>query len=267
MAFSGVRALVFDVSGVLRDSREVMRRAYTATFASYAARIGHVDVDIGTVYAVRGLDSFNDLRMSLRLLLRTRGRIEREVLSRADADEHLRGLVVGAPPDCLSRDAALIEALRKDFRRHFAAPENKDAVALLPGVERGLQRLSSRYALGVLSNSTMASLVRDLGALAPMFRFMVSDAEKPDPAVLLRTLRDHNIPPQDAAYIGDAVSDITLARRAGLRAIAMLTGMGLPEHLAAATPHAVCRDFDHLAELAMEVPSSASCPGGRRSHL
>eukprot|EP00754_Rhynchopus_humris_P023221 Rhum_TRINITY_DN14826_c6_g1::Rhum_TRINITY_DN14826_c6_g1_i1::g.121068::m.121068/K01091/gph; phosphoglycolate phosphatase len=237
-----VKTLVFDVSGVLRDSKRVMKRAYDVSFAEHGLDI---DVDADMVYKLRGLNAFNDLSNSIRLLVGTGGDVNERVVMSKGANKLLTEEMHARPVD-----EALVAGVRARFRAEFAAAHNAHLVELLPGVADGLDALArDGYTLGVLSNSTLPSLQRDLGHLSHHFRFMIPDAAKPSPDVYARSLREHDLLPAETAYVGDALSDVDLARVAGSPSIAVLTGMGTRKHLEAAAPDLLCDDFPHLVNL------------------
>eukprot|EP01064_Diplonema_japonicum_P026755 TRINITY_DN382_c1_g1_i1.p1 TRINITY_DN382_c1_g1~~TRINITY_DN382_c1_g1_i1.p1 ORF type:complete len:261 (+),score=65.96 TRINITY_DN382_c1_g1_i1:51-785(+) len=233
-----VKALVFDVSGVLRDSKKLMKVSYERAFKSCGVE---VDVNIDMIYKLRGLQSFNDLRNSIRLLVGTKGDVGESVV----AMKHANAILVDEMNGRRVEDD-VVEKVRTAFREEFSSEANRELITLLPGVETGLEKLRERYTLGVLSNSTLRSLERDLGHIAHHFTFMVPDACKPETSIYLSTLKTHGLSPGETAYIGDAVSDVQLASSAGSLPLAMLTGMGTRAHLEAAGPHVVCESFDHL---------------------
>jgi FMN phosphatase YigB (HAD superfamily) len=59
-----------------------------------------------------------------------------------------------------------------------------------------------------------AALERDVGHLFSYFQFTIAHAEKPETASFLAALKRLNILPQEAIYVGDAVSDIGSSREA-----------------------------------------------------
>eukprot|EP01063_Lacrimia_lanifica_P021102 TRINITY_DN28353_c0_g1_i1.p1 TRINITY_DN28353_c0_g1~~TRINITY_DN28353_c0_g1_i1.p1 ORF type:complete len:245 (+),score=95.68 TRINITY_DN28353_c0_g1_i1:86-820(+) len=236
-----VTNLVFDVSGVLRDTRRLMKRSYDVAFAAHGVGI---DVQESMVYKLRGLEDFNDVRNSFRLLLGTKGDLHERVMGTKGANKLLVEEMNARPVD-----EALVESLQAAYWAEFARDENKDLVTLLPGVADGLARLAGTHRLAVLSNAPMVSIQRDLGPdLLRHFAFTIADAGKPDPAVLHSALADHGIPPERVAYVGDAVSDVALAQAAGVASVAMLSGMGAPKHLKAKEPDMVCADFAEFVE-------------------
>ncbi|KAJ9463163.1 Pyrophosphatase PpaX [Diplonema papillatum] len=239
-----VKTLVFDVSGVLRDSKQVMKKSYEVAFAEAGV---DVKVDIDVIYKLRGLPTFNDLRNSIRLLVGTKGDIHGSVVRTKTANELLTAEMNGRPVD-----DALTERIRTSFRIEFSRRENHPLVTILPGVEEGIPALAKRYTLGVLSNSTKESLQRDLGHLATHFSFMVCDAAKPDPAVYLDTLRKHAIDPEETAYVGDALSDVQLAKASNSVSVALLSGMGTEKHLQGVNPDFICKDFTEFTQLMLD---------------
>ncbi|GAB7041541.1 hypothetical protein JCM9533A_53910 [Catenuloplanes niger JCM 9533] len=55
---------------------------------------------------------------------------------------------------------------------------------------------------------------------------------KPDPAPVLAAMRELNAEPGECVLIGDSISDLTAARRAGVAAIAFANKPGKAERLA-----------------------------------
>lgn len=59
----------------------------------------------------------------------------------------------------------------------------------------------------------MISLERDVGHLFTYFKFKIAEAQKPDPSIFLSTLDQYKIDPRSTIYVGDAVSDIVMAKK------------------------------------------------------
>jgi FMN phosphatase YigB (HAD superfamily) len=88
-----------------------------------------------------------------------------------------------------------------------------------------LARLARRYRLGVITNfyGNAARLLAEEG-LAPCLTAIVDSAavglRKPDPAIFQAALRELDLPPDRAAYVGDSYGqDIRPAKQAGLTTI------------------------------------------------
>ncbi len=72
---------------------------------------------------------------------------------------------------------------------------------------------------------------------------------KPHPAPLELALRRLSLAPETCVYIGDAPEDIEMARRAGVRAIAVLSPFSTPRRLRAARPDALLHSTNQLPRL------------------
>lgn len=103
---------------------------------------------------------------------------------------------------------------------------------LLSGlVARGL-------ALGVMTNDTVAVARAHFGALAVTQHFeriLGADSgfgAKPAPGPLLAFAEALNLPPHRVAMVGDSTHDLLAARAAGMRPVAVLTGIAGAETLA-----------------------------------
>ncbi len=127
--------------------------------------------------------------------------------------------------------------------------------ALLPGTRRVLRQLSRRYALGLVTSGSRARVRRQLRGfgLTQCFaaRVCSEDAHrrKPHPAPLELALRRMRLPPEACVYVGDAPQDVEMARRAGVRAIAVLGSFPVHDRLRAARPDALLTSLDQLPRL------------------
>ena len=72
---------------------------------------------------------------------------------------------------------------------------------------------------------------------------------KPHPAPLELALRRLRLPPEVCVYVGDAPEDIEMARRAGVRAIAVLGPFPVHDRVRAARPDVLLRSIDELPRL------------------
>jgi HAD superfamily hydrolase (TIGR01509 family) len=153
------------------------------------------------------------------------------------------------------------------WRLHYA----KQRPELLPDAREVLARLSADFGLGLVTSGSRSRVRRQLSDLGLMrvFRARVygeSVAQrKPHPAPLLRALERMRIEASAAIYVGDAPEDIAMARRAGVRAIAVLGPFPTHKRLRAARPYAVLGSVRFLPELLGEMARKAShaAPGNR----
>jgi phosphoglycolate phosphatase len=145
-----------------------------------------------------------------------------------------------------------------EFRRHFVERADQlmaDRTTVFAAVPRVLQRLrSAGLRLGVVSTKFRYRLEDILGreGLLPHFDVIVGSDDvkepKPDPEGLRRALAQLGVDPEDAVYVGDSVVDAETAARAGVRFVAVLSGMTRRSEFASHTVEAVLADVDQLAD-------------------
>jgi HAD superfamily hydrolase (TIGR01509 family) len=139
--------------------------------------------------------------------------------------------------------AAKLPRLRWDdadriWRKHYATHRPK----LISGARRVLQQLRTRHKLGVVTSGDRDRVVRQLRLfeLTQLFASHVCSGDtryrKPHPAPLRLALRQMCLDPGDCVYVGDSPEDLEMARRAGVRAIAVLGPFPTEARLRAAKP-------------------------------
>jgi HAD superfamily hydrolase (TIGR01549 family) len=138
-------------------------------------------------------------------------------------------------------------AWRKQYANH--APK------LMPGARQALERIARNHALGLVTSGDRDRVTRQLRGfkLTRCFAARVCSGDtpqkKPHPAPLRLALRQMRLDPQVCVYVGDAPEDLEMARRAGVRAIAVLGPFPTEKRLRAARP-------DILLESIRELPDA-----------
>jgi HAD superfamily hydrolase (TIGR01509 family) len=124
--------------------------------------------------------------------------------------------------------------------------------ALMPGTRRVLRRLAHDYVLGLVTSGNRARVrgqLRKFG-FAKMFRAAVfaEDArqKKPHPEALKLALARLRLQPKECVYVGDSPEDMEMARRAGVRAIAVLGPFPNHKRLRASDADALLESVDEL---------------------
>jgi HAD superfamily hydrolase (TIGR01549 family) len=229
------------VGGVFRDSKIVMNQCFKDAFQKYNISI---DLDVNSLYHLRGLETFNSLFHSCKALYVTKGKDLKKFLEDTDGEKKLNEIIKNT-----KIDEKLIENIRDEFKKLFSLPENKDKIILFDNIDEGLKDLNEmNYILGVLSNGTMKSLERDIGNLMHYFKFVISESDKPEPKMYLKALKELNIQPTEAIYVGDAISDIVMAKKAVSKSVALLSGMGLENYLKSSNPDYIFKDFNEFVK-------------------
>ncbi len=136
------------------------------------------------------------------------------------------------------------------YKTHFL-----DSTMPFPGVEAMLGRLSGRYRLAVctMKKAFFARKIVRAFNWDGVFREVVGSEEgfppKPDPAMLLEICRRMDIPPEEAAYVGDTSTDGTTAYAAGMPFYFAGYGYGELDGPCGAKPRSVLKTPAELAEL------------------
>lgn len=130
-----------------------------------------------------------------------------------------------------------------------------------PGIAQTLHEMKMRgVRLGVLSNKYDEGVHQVIGTHLPdLFAIMHGESDeiprKPDPAGLLRTIRELESMPTRTVYVGDSTGDITVARNAGVFSVAVTWGYHDVDRLKSAGPDVLIDDPAMLLDI-------ADCPNG-----
>lgn len=134
---------------------------------------------------------------------------------------------------------------------------------LLPGARRAVNWTARRYRVALVTSGNRARVERQLRQfrLARVFAVRVCSEDaprrKPHPAPLLEALRRLRVPAKEAVYVGDAPEDVWMARRAGVRCVAVLGPFPTHRRLRAARPDAVLTSIAELPVLLQSGTLSA----------
>ena len=203
------RAVLFDWDGTLIDSFHADFRAYRAMFQALA--IDFSDAQLHRHYS---------------------------------PDWYRLYRAAGIPPHQWSQADRLWAAAYKD--------ENP---RLLPATRSVLNRLSRSFALGLVTSGDRKRVLRQLRhfRLTALFPTCICSEDalrrKPHPAPLREALRCMQIRAADCVYVGDTPEDVEMARRAGVRSIAVPGAFPTSAKLKAARPDLLLHSITELPEL------------------
>jgi len=131
-----------------------------------------------------------------------------------------------------------------------------DHTHLLDGAKEVLSILhSSGVILGVASNKfgrfSRGALVH-LG-VSDCFKSVVGAGDvprnKPFPDMIHRALKEMQLPPEEAIFVGDTLTDVETGKEAGIDTYALPTGFHSKEELSQRTPRRMLRDLRELARV------------------
>lgn len=159
------------------------------------------------------------------------------------------------------RAAGIPRARWEEADRLWAHYYRQQSPGLMPGARRVLEALQRRYRLGLVTSGNRARIRRQLREfnLTSAFaaRVCAEDARhrKPHPAPLEEALRRLRLAAGVCVYVGDAPEDIEMARRAGVRAVAVKGPFPTHDRLRAARPVALLESIRELPRLLRSLDS------------
>jgi HAD superfamily hydrolase (TIGR01509 family) len=153
-----------------------------------------------------------------------------------------------------------------DLKTKYYFQMAKEKVVLSGGVRDLLLSLSRKYVLGLISNTPRRYFEAIFPPdLAGLFRETIFGDEmtspKPSSDPLLEMIKRFGLNPGDCCYVGDSVSDVLMARAAGVRIFAVTTGDNSRQELEAAGAASI---MENLAELEERLEAIDLEAGGDR---
>ena len=156
------------------------------------------------------------------------------------------------------RAAKLPRARWDDADRLWRAQYAQHNPRLMSGVRTVLALLARRHQLGIVTSGDRDRVHRQLRAfrLTKLFAARVCSGDtthrKPHPEPLRLALKQMCLKPSACVYVGDSPEDLEMARRAGVRAIAVLGPFPTEKRLRAARPDVL---LDSISELPKAIAS------------
>ncbi len=158
-------------------------------------------------------------------------------------------------------DAERAEALLESYRLHNQ--EHHDAlIGEFPGVEESLGRLrAAGIRVAVVTSKRRFSVEMalesfpGLGEVVDRFVTMEDTTEhKPDPEPLLKGLEFlGDVPPEEAAYVGDSPFDVAAAKAAGVTSVAVSWGAFSEDTLREVEPDHLVGDIDAAVDVLLKM--------------
>jgi HAD superfamily hydrolase (TIGR01549 family) len=157
------------------------------------------------------------------------------------------------------RAAKLPRARWDDADRAWRKQYAKHSPQLIAGARQVLVRLGRAHHLGLVTSGDRDRVTRQLRAfrLTQLFGARVCSGDtpekKPHPAPLRLALQKLRLEPAACVYVGDSPEDLQMAKRAGVRAIAVLGRFPTEKRLRAARPDFLLESIRELPEVLLRI--------------
>jgi len=185
----------------------------------------------GVIFDLDGtlLDTIEDITVALNTVMSQHGFRQFSIEeAKKMVGDGMRELMVRAKPE-LAGQMELIDALVNEFRQEYAKVWREHSRPY-PGIPELLTELNKKgLKLAVLSNKAHPFTEIMVKELLPVPFQAVRGAQpevplKPDPAAARLILKDLNLTPAEALYVGDTAVDMKTALEAGLTPVGVLWG-------------------------------------------
>jgi phosphoglycolate phosphatase len=140
------------------------------------------------------------------------------------------------------------DELIKQYRSIYLA-RGHSLTRVYPGVAEALAALGGRKSTATTKGTpTTRAVLEQFGLISYFDHVQGTDGFpcKPAPDVVLRSLGELGVPPEDCLMIGDAPADMEAGRRAGVKTCAVRYGYGDPAELAKHEPDYWVSDLREL---------------------
>ncbi|MDP2717929.1 MAG: HAD-IA family hydrolase [Candidatus Micrarchaeota archaeon] len=226
-----MKAVLLDVSGVLRDNQAAMWACYQRVLKPAGFVLDGTQEE---AYRLRGLAAYNLLENTVEAL----HALSKENVPLAEALSQPEKIPSAVTRHPLLDKKEWAQKLKTDFRRTDA-----DHLSGIPPVARARQalaRLSGRHKIGVVSNSGSA-FNRAWMQHWRMDRFVSAwigeenvTAKKPDPEGIQLCAKTLGVSSETAYFVGDSQTDMMAAQNAGVTGIGVLSGTATKAQLESA---------------------------------
>ncbi len=239
-------AYVFDLDGVLRDSKADLGECYGEAFRALGLPFSF---DADFTWRLRAFDPYfkmHECIPALYALDQSKSDV-RAFFERADWRTFLKS-VMNRHPMPAGLYEQTMDAYRAAVARHHSPA--------IPGSLSALRALAARdVKIGIFAHETTPlawrwRIEQDAGSLFTPKSVMglgeYGVTPKPDPSGLLEVCQNLGVPPARTAYVGDSQADVLCAKNAGAFSIGITTGMARREDLEAVASDRVIDSMDEL---------------------
>jgi HAD superfamily hydrolase (TIGR01509 family) len=121
------------------------------------------------------------------------------------------------------------------YETHWFGNTFVDCLRIIPGTQRFLQNLATKYKLAVVTGGHPSVLKQQIfprfhipdvfTAVVTIYDLDDPELVKPHPFMARKIMKDTGVTPQETVVVGDGKSDVQMARNAGVEPLVVLTGL------------------------------------------
>lgn len=129
--------------------------------------------------------------------------------------------------------------------------DKKHGAKLFPGASNFIKKLSKKYTLAIASSGkkdNIENLLKENG-IVDLFGSILADFSHSKEKMIVELLNKFRTKPEETVFITDTVGDIKVAKKCGLRTVAVTWGFHPRQLLLTAHPGYVATDFSHLTKI------------------
>lgn len=250
-AVHGIRLLIFDCGGVLRDSSVAMHEGIRLGFEGEGLDYPYEARDM---WHLRGIGKFDIAIECIKVLLALALRGESSRLPAIIEDVSAEALLDNIVNSTLHDEhRALAERIRLRYKAFTDSPAAGPLISIFPYVESAIDTfLAKSYLVGLFTNGSRAMIQRDLPFLHKFHSIMTEDdvtEKKPSGEGMLKIMECLECTADETAFVCDAGNDVMAGIQAGVCCIGVLAGMGTLEHLMGYNLRLIVEDIEHLSRL------------------
>ena len=169
----------------------------------------------------------------------------------------------------LNVDDATADVCTATYRRIFAENNRPGAVRVFPNVIETIRAMhSAGLTVTIASSRSHASLAAftEEMRLSDNITYMLGGDDvakaKPEPDMVMKTLADNRLRPEEAVVVGDTVFDIAMGRAAGVATVGVTYGNGHRKYMEKEDADWIIGDFGLLRPVPADAVQTDSGRGG-----
>ncbi|NIQ17282.1 MAG: HAD-IA family hydrolase [Candidatus Aenigmarchaeota archaeon] len=244
---SDVKAFVFDVGGVFRDSSKALHFSYKKAFEKHRLEF---PFSVRETWLLQGFDEFNNfyqIHRTLLAVLRGKANVS-EILENEDPVKETLKII---EKNVFGKDEGMLKDMEDYAFKIFATEESKKMIRVYDGVKEGIKLLNSRkFPMGVVSVAKRDLNVKWLkDHIGDYFNPVLgSDEFTTKVEGIKECCEAFRLNPENVAMVGDSITDLRNGRKVGCKTVALLCGMGMEKFLRNESPDYVFKDVLEVAK-------------------